>query len=101
MSNDLVKRLRETADKRRKGNRFDSIEYEAADYIEELKVALDGARDAIGQYAEFASKMFDRVQKAEAEIKRLQVALDACTSGTYTTMEKTHIARIALDKGDE
>lgn len=37
MSEELKARLRSVADRRRKGNRFDSIEYEAVDRIEELE----------------------------------------------------------------
>lgn len=47
---DIVERLRAVADARRRGNRFDSIEYEAADAIEALRSALTEISTGEGVY---------------------------------------------------
>ena len=44
---ELISELRSIADKRRKGNRFDSLEYAAADRIEELEAKLAKAVAAL------------------------------------------------------
>ena len=50
MSDDLIKRLRA---KKQKGNRFDSLEYEAADRIEALTAKLNKAVEALEEISEY------------------------------------------------
>jgi predicted nucleotide-binding protein len=69
---ELISELRSIADKRRKGNRFDSLEYAAADRIEKLVKE----RDAMLRVVTDNHVALQRAETAEAKLTKAIAALD-------------------------
>ncbi len=76
---DIVDRLKAQADRRRSGNRFDSVEYEAADEIERLREDSNTWARRCKEHMSSAKHMTARrdelerdLRNADDEIKRLR-----------------------------
>ena len=67
MSDDLIKRLRA---KKQKGNRFDSLEYEAADRIEQLNERLTAATDDAKEAEAYAEQLTALLIRLEAKLAK-------------------------------
>jgi hypothetical protein len=92
MSDDLIKRLQ---DRKQKGNRFDSLEYEAADRIKQLE---DRSKEltlqllaAHGQ----AADALDKLAKAAEALRDTTQMLSQCTF-TIIRMKGQYFERLEL-----
>jgi hypothetical protein len=87
---ELVKRLR---DKRQKGNRFDSLEYEAADRIEALIVERDEAWRRAGN----AEEQWGRCELKLA--KAVQLLRKHCDTWAMNDFDAETLAELLGEKG--
>lgn len=73
---ELINELRSIADKRRKGNRFDSLEYAAAERIEELEAKLKTSEEIGRAFEEDAGQLRARLARAIAALDEALYFLD-------------------------